>query len=141
MSEPVIPERNATRSIGFWMALTMGLFQGIAAVRAVADPVAFSNYMGLPIETAEQTGFVLVYALRTAFIACLVVAFCVRRQLEPLMWMALLAVALPVGDALLAGSSGAPAATIARHLAIAVFVLVTFFLLRRSHHAMNEPLL
>lgn len=120
------------RSAGFWMAVAIGTFQVLNAARAALDPVAFADYMGLPVRDPAATGFVLVYALRTAFIGALVLAFCVRRQLVPLMWMALLAVVLPIGDALLSAAAGAPALTILRHTAIAAFLIATFFLLRRS---------
>lgn len=120
------------RSVGFWMAVAIGGFQTLNAIRAALDPMAFADYMGLPVIDPDATGFVFVYALRTAFIGALVLTFCIRQQIVPLIWMALLAVPLPVGDALLAAAADAPSTTVIRHAAIALFLFVTFLLLWRS---------
>lgn len=116
----------------------MGLFQGVAAARAALDPAAFADYMGLPLGDDGAVGFVLVYALRTGFIAALILIFCAQRRLVALKWMALIAIAIPVGDAALSLDAGAAAGTVRRHAAIAVFVLATFICLRRRTRAHPE---
>ena len=118
--------------LGLCAAFLIGSFQLMNAVRAVADPMGFASYMGLALVDPNDTGFVLIYALRTGFIGALVLYLCFVRNLSALSWLALLAIALPVGDALLAQQGGAAAGTIARHLAIGVFLVATFALLRRS---------
>lgn len=120
------------RTAGFWLALVMAVLQAVNAVRAFADPAGFADYIGLPLADASDVGFVHVYGLRTAFIAGLVLVFLALRRLDALVWMALVAVLMPVGDAVLASNAGAPTATIARHATIAVYVFVAFVFLRRA---------
>ena len=117
--------------LGLSAAVLVGVFQLINAVRAMADPIGFASYMGLALHASNDTGFVLIYALRTGFIGAVVLYLCFVKNLSALSWLALLAIALPVGDALLAQLGGASAGTIARHLAIGVFLVATFALLRR----------
>lgn len=133
-----IPTKNSgvgmMKTAGFWLAAIMGIMQALNAVRALIDPVAFSAYMGLPLEDSADVGFVLVYGLRTAFIAILIGVFLLLKRLDALAWMALVALLLPIGDAWLATQSGASAAIIARHVAIAVYLLIAFVFLRRAAH-------
>jgi hypothetical protein len=49
--------------------------------------------------------------------------------------MALLAVFLPLGDAILAWQEGAATPTLVRHMFIAAYLLVSFFFLRRAVRA------
>ncbi len=132
MRKPVFTKYH----FGFWAAILIGAFQLVNAVRAVADPVDFAGYMGQPLGDSSDTGFVLIYALRTGFIGAVVLYLCLRRNLEALSWLALMAVFLPLGDALLAFQAGAELQTTIRHLVIGAYLLATFFLLRRdtSHH-------
>jgi hypothetical protein len=114
-----------TRTIGFWMAVPMAALQAVNAVRVVADPVGFSAYMGAPLEATADASWVMIYGLRTAFIALLVSILLVRRDLDALKWTAVAALILPLGDAWVAHEAGAAVLTVARHGAIAAFVLLT----------------
>lgn len=120
------------KTLGFWVAALMALLQGLNAVRAFASPVNFADYMGLPLQDAADVGFVYVYGLRAAFISLLVVLFLAFRKFDALAWTAVAALLMPVGDALLAQSAGAAPITVIRHAAIAVYVVVAFFILRRT---------
>ena len=126
------------RTAGFWMALIMGLSQTVSAVRAFSDPLGFADYMGLALFGSGDTGFIYVYGLRTAFIAILVFLLAALKRLDALSWMALVAILMPVGDAILAAGAGAPSAIVIRHAAIAVFVGLTFIMLRRAIRGTQE---
>lgn len=126
------PEKPFWRSIGVWMAAAAALLMFVNAARAFGDPSAFSAYLGLPITDPAQSGFVLVYALRAAFIGLAVVLLLYARERRALGLFALAAVVMPVGDAWLTAAADAPAATIGRHVAIAAFLLVAAVLLLRQ---------
>lgn len=120
------------RKIGFGCAIVMGLAQASSALRAFADPVAFSVYMGLPIASPEQAGFVIVYALRTTFIAALAFYLALTGRLRALAVIAAIAMVLPVGDAWLSAQAGADNTIVYRHIAIAVFLAFTAIMLFRD---------
>lgn len=126
------------RSIGFWLAIVIGLSQAINAVRAFADPAAFATYVGLPLQDMADAGFVQIYGLRAGFIALLVLLFAALKRIDAMAWMALAAIVMPIGDTILVMNAGAPQATIIRHIAIGLFVLVTFMMLRRAANAQRE---
>ena len=121
-----------TRTIGFWLAVIMAALQAFNAWRAFTDPSGFAAYMGLPLTDGADPAFVLVYGLRTLFIAGLITAFLALRNLDALAWMALVALIMPIGDAWLTAQAGAPTVIVFRHVAIALYVLLAFFFLRRA---------
>jgi Domain of unknown function (DUF4267) len=135
MSNPSTKTIGLARSPGFWLALLMVLSQWINALRAFHDPVAFARYLGLPLIDPLDIGFVSVYGLRALFMGLFAAVLIYTRQIRALSLMALIAVVMPVGDALLVAQAGAPAATIVRHAVIAAIVLAAWFFLRRWHRA------
>ena len=116
------------RSLGFCLAALGGLLMAVNGVRAFVDPAAFAIYLGLPGDAA----LVQVYGLRALFIALLVAALLVTRQRRALALLSACAVVMPVGDALLTSAAGAPAGTVLRHAAIALYLLVTALVLWRG---------
>lgn len=126
------PRPSLFKTVGFWIAAFMAVLQALNAIRAFAAPVSFADYMGLPLADPADVGFVYVYGLRAAFIAMLVTLFLAVRRFDALVWTAVAALLMPVGDALLAQSAGAPTITVLRHAAIAVYVVIAFFILRRT---------
>ena len=119
-------------SIGFWMAVVLVVYILFNAVRAVADPVGFASNFGTPLTDAGDTGFVFAYAIRALFLGLFGLSLLIRRDLTTLMWYALIAAVMPLGDALLVGSAGGPTAAVVRHVATIAFLLATaFFLWRR----------
>ena len=119
------------RSVGVWMAAILALSQGINAFRAVADPLAFSAYMGLPVSEPREAGFVFVYALRAAFLGLFAAILIARNDIQTLKIFALAALLMPLGDAALTWRAGAPGVIVARHIAYVVYIGVTAFLLHR----------
>jgi hypothetical protein len=118
--------------VSFWLVLVGAVFLLLNVARAVTDPVDFARYLGLPLADPADDGFVLVYALRTFFIAALALVLIVRRATGTLALFALLATVMPVGDAVLTARADAAGATVGRHVAIAVYLLVTAYALRRD---------
>lgn len=112
--------------------MAMAVSQAVSAARAFADPAAFASYMGLPIAPGEAAGFVTVYALRTTLIAALVLFLALTGRLRELGVMAVIAILLPVGDAILAAGAGASPSTVYRHAGIAVFLTFTAIMLLRD---------
>ncbi|MEM7780937.1 MAG: DUF4267 domain-containing protein [Pseudomonadota bacterium] len=116
----------------------MGLAQASSAARAFADPQAFSVYMGLPIDGPNDAGFVTVYALRTTLIAALAFFLALTGRLGALAVIAFVALLLPIGDAWLSAQAGAPQSVVYRHIAIAVFLAFTAFMLRRDANRVSD---
>jgi len=112
-------------AIGFWLAVAIAALQAVNAVRAFVAPAGFASYLGLPLTDPQDQGFVLVYGLRAAFIALAVGGLLATRNYSALAWVALVGLVMPIGDAILVARAGAPVATIARHIAIGVFLAVT----------------
>jgi hypothetical protein len=124
-SPDLVLRRPATRTIGFWLAVPMAALQAFNVVRVLLDPAGFATYMGAPLVAAGDASWVLIYGLRTAFIALLVTILLVRRDLDALKWTALAALLIPLGDAWVAQQAGAATATVARHAGIAAYLLIT----------------
>jgi hypothetical protein len=114
-----------TGTVGFWLAVPMAALQAYNVVRVVLDAEGFAAYMGAPLAAANDASWVLIYGLRTAFIALLVTVLLVRRDLDALKWTALAGLVMPLGDAWIAHQAGAETTTVARHLAIAAYLLLT----------------
>ena len=112
-------------AIAWWMCVPLAALQAVNAARAIADPAGFATYMGAPLMADDDGAWVLIYALRTAFIALLVASLLIRRDLQGLKWTALVALVMPLGDAWVVHQGGAAIATVVRHLAIAGYVALT----------------
>jgi len=119
------------RSIGPWMVLVICLYILFLVFRAVTAPSDFASYFGTPLIDPKDVAFVFVYAIRSFFLGVYGLALLATRQYRALMWYAFVGSLMPLGDALLVLSAGGPTATIARHIGIIVFLLVTAFFMRR----------
>jgi hypothetical protein len=126
------------RTVGFWMAVPMAALQAYNVVRVVIDPEGFAAYMGAPLAAADDASWVLIYGLRTAFIALLVTVLLVRRDLNALKWTACAALVMPLGDAWIAHQAGAETTTVARHVAIAAYLLLTAIALFAASRARTK---
>ena len=119
------------RSVGYWMAALIVVLMAVNAVRAFADPAGFATYLGLPLTDPKDTGFVNVYGLRAAFLGLFAAILLIQQDLNALKWFALAAVIMPIGDAYLVSNAGAPTSTFVRHVAIAIYLVATFYMLHR----------
>ena len=122
-----------------WLVVLLGGFMGVNTVRALFDPVGFASYMGLPLTDPANHGFVHVYALRAAFLSLCVFGLLWLRDIRALVVLALAALVMPIGDAILVASNGAPSLIVIRHAATAVLVAVTAGLLfQRARQEVNS---
>lgn len=113
------------------MVAIMALLMLVNFGRALLDPVGFATYVGLPISGDDQAGFVHLYAFRALFLGLFAAFLVWRDQTKTLMWFALIAVVMPIGDAILTANAGAGLPTVGRHIGIAVFLVATAFALNR----------
>lgn len=120
------------RAAGPWMAAAGAALMFFNTARAFADPGGFARYLGMPLADLADAGLVNVYALRALFVGVLVILLLAAREGRALALLAFAAVVMPVGDAVLTFQAGAPAATVARHIGIALFLLATGILLWRG---------
>src|SRR5262245_61658663 len=97
----VAGEASALRMVGFWMIAAGAAYVLFSAARAVLNPGGFASYFGLSLADPADTGFVYVYAARSAFVSLFAVALLIRRDVSALTVFALLTVPLPVMDAVL----------------------------------------
>jgi hypothetical protein len=123
------PNNQIWRSVGFWMAVVMGLLQAFYAVQALVDPSAFAIYRGTPLAAGADAAWVHTYASRTLFVALSIGYLLVRRDLATLRWIALIGLVMPVSDAVIAQNSGASISIIARHAGTVIYMIVTFMAL------------
>ncbi len=126
------PATSPRRSAGVWLALLGSLYLLVNVVRVIIDRVSFAAYLGLPLAAPADSGWVVVYASRTTAIAVLALYLIVRGQLRSLAALALTGALISVSDAVLTGTSGAGAGTVARHVAATAVLLLTAALLVRS---------
>jgi hypothetical protein len=119
------------RSVGVWMGILIAFLMAVNTVRAFTDPVGFAAYFGIPLTDPRNTGFVYVYGIRALFLAVFAAVLLARQDWDAFKFYALAALVMPIGDALLTQSAGAPVAIVGRHVATAVYLAVTAYMLHR----------
>jgi hypothetical protein len=72
-----------------------------------------------------------VYGLRALFLAVFAAVLIARQDWHAFKFYALAALVMPIGDAVLTSNAGAPLSIVGRHIAIAVYLCVTAFMLHR----------
>lgn len=128
----VFPKSSSMwRSPGIWMATFIVVYITFNAVRATLNPVHFASAFGIPLAGPEHDAFVLVYAIRALFLGVFGFSLLVTRRFRALALFSLVAVVMPVGDAVLVASRGGAGAIVIRHVVIAVFLFLTWFLIVR----------
>ncbi len=116
--------------VGFVLVLLMAALQGFYAVYAYLDPNAFSGVRGTDLIVGDEP-WVQIYASRTLFIALLIGYFLYLKHYKILMMAALFGVVMPLTDGVLAYTAGADSAIIVKHVLTAIYLIVTFFVLRK----------
>jgi hypothetical protein len=114
------------------MVAIIALLMFVNFARSILDPVGFAAYVGLPINGTDQAGFVHLYAFRVLFLGLFAAFLLWRDEISMLKWFALIAVVMPIGDAILTAKAGAGFATIGRHVGIAAYLVVTAFVLHKT---------
>lgn len=125
------PLRSAWRAAGLWMAGLIAAMMLFNAWQAFADPAAFATRFGLAGAADADAGFVHVYASRALFLALVTATLLATRQWRGLMWFALVAMVMPIADAVQVASAGGPGSIVGRHVAITVYLALTAYLLHR----------
>jgi hypothetical protein len=121
---------NIFGRFGVGLAAAMAAYMLFNAFSAWTDPQGFATRLGLVVTSSDALGWVGIYALRAAFIGLLLGALVLARQWRALFLLAIAALVMPLGDALLTYAAGSPAYL--RHLAIAGIVALSALLLSRA---------
>ena len=108
---------------GVWIAIMGGILMAANAMRATIRPVAFAEYLGLPLADARDAALIRVYALRAAFVTLTLIILLAAENTKLLGAVCLAAVVMAAGDAWLTSHAKAKPSTIARHVAIATLLL------------------
>jgi hypothetical protein len=129
-----MPDRTSStlEKTGWVLVFLMAALQLVYAVYAYVDPAAFSATRGTALFDPGDSDWVRIYASRTLFVALIVGYLLVARQFRILAYASLFGMVMPVTDALLAWQAAAPTAVVLKHVATAVFLATTFFVLRAS---------
>ncbi len=117
-------------NLGFVLALLMAILQAIYAVYAYVDPTAFALFRGTVLQVVGDADWVKIYASRTLFVAGIIGILLYFKNYKILAWTALLGLVMPITDALLAYQAQAADQVVIKHLVTAVYLLLTFFVLR-----------
>ncbi|MEL6667208.1 MAG: DUF4267 domain-containing protein [Pseudomonadota bacterium] len=120
------------------LVVVMVILQAVNVVRVVADPIGFSQYMGIGIDQNGDTSFVYVYGLRTAFIIVIACVLLFLRDFRMLSVVAVAALILPIGDAMLALRADASFAIVVRHFLIGLYLAATALVLGRAIRETNS---
>lgn len=123
---------NIAGRIGVGIAALMSLYMLANTARAWGAPEAFSQTFGVIVTDPAGGVWVQVYALRAAFIALLLAGLIAGRAWRALFLLSVAAIIMPVGDAWLTYSAGAPPQIYGRHLAIAALLIVASLLLAQA---------
>ena len=121
-----------SRKLGSVLVALMALLQLVYACFAYLDPVAFATLRGTELFEGRDSDWVRIYASRTMFVALIIGYLLHKRQFKVLAAASLIGLVMPATDAWLAYQAPAAPAVVARHVATAVFLLVTFFVLHAA---------
>jgi hypothetical protein len=120
------------RSALVWISIALIAYLFFNVMQAILTPGTFAERFGTPIADISGQSFVRVYAIRTLFIAIFATLLIATRQFMQLSTFLIVAVLMPVGDAMIVASAGGESTIILRHLAIAGVVTALGVLLRRA---------
>ena len=121
---------NALRTTGMILVFLMAALQLAYALYAFADPAGFSLLRGTGLFAAGDADWVRIYASRTLFIALIIGYLLYHRHFRILAAASLLGTVMPAADAWLAYQASAGNPVVLKHVATALFLLVTFAVLR-----------
>ncbi len=124
-------ESKALRSTGMMLVLVMAGLQLTYALYAFADPAGFSLIRGTVLFATGDSDWIRIYASRTLFIALIIGYLLYRKHFEILAVASLLGTVMPVTDAWLAYQASAGEMVVLKHVATALFLIITFAVLRR----------
>lgn len=123
---------NLAGRIGVFIAALMCLYMFANAGRAWISPATFAQTFGAGVSNSSDAVWVQVYAIRAAFIGLLLAGLIVARAWRALFLLSIAAAIMPLGDAWLTYSAGAPPQVFGRHATIAVFLGIASILLAQA---------
>jgi hypothetical protein len=118
------------RSAGFWLVIVLIAYLMFSFVRSLVGPESLSTSFGLT-RTDGASAYVQVYGIRTFFLGLYGAVLLVRRDIQALTLFVLVAVMIPLGDAVLLVVNNGSASAIAKNVAIAIVLVVAWRLLKR----------
>jgi hypothetical protein len=116
--------------VGCVLVFLMATLQFAYAIFAYIDPTAFSVTRGTELFVLGDADWVKIYASRTMFIALIIGFLLYSKQYKALAFASLIGTVMPATDALLAYQAQAADKVVFKHIATAVFLVVTFFVLQ-----------
>lgn len=119
------------RSAGVWMSILIAALMALNTWRAYSDPAGFAAYFGIEGAADASSAFVYVYASRALFLALVTATLIATQQFRALAYFALVAIVMPVADAIQVAQADGSMGIVARHIATAVYLSFTAFLLHR----------
>ena len=122
-------EPQALRTTGVILVLLMAGLQLAYALYAFADPAGFSITRGTELFAIGDTDWIRIYASRTLFIALIIGYLLYQKHFKILAVASLMGTVMPVADAWLAYQASAGDKVVLKHVATAVFLIVTFAIL------------
>ena len=123
-------ESKALRTAGTILVLLMAGLQLTYALYAFADPAGFSLIRGTELFATGDSDWIRIYASRTLFIALIIGYLLYRKHFRILAVASLLGTVMPVADAWLAYQASAGDKVVLKHVATALFLIITFTILR-----------
>ena len=123
-------ESNVLRTTGMILVLLMAGLQLAYALYAFIDPAGFSLMRGTELFSAGDSDWIRIYASRTLFIALIIGYLLYRKHFKILAIASLLGTVMPVSDAWLAYQASAGDKVVLKHVATALFLIITFAVLR-----------
>jgi hypothetical protein len=139
MTEPATAQPFPWRSPAVWLSALIAVMMAYNAWQALSDPAAFATRFGLAGAADVDTGFIRVYASRALFLALVTAVLLAARQFRALGLFALVAVVMPVADALQVSAASGPQSIVVRHVVIAIYLIATGALLLRLAHSRTRP--
>lgn len=112
------------------LVVLMVAIQAFYGVYAFVDPVSFSEVRGTALFAVDDSDWVLIYASRTLFVALIIGYLLYVKNYSVLVLAALFGVVMPVTDAALAYEAAAPSKIVLKHLATALYLIVTAIVLK-----------
>jgi len=117
--------------VGLILVLMMTLLQGFYGTFAFIEPSMFSNVRGTELFSTMDADWVNIYGSRTIFIASVLGYLLYTRNFHALLWCTLFGVIMPISDGLLAYQAQAPFSVVLKHILTIVYLVITFFVLRK----------
>jgi len=119
------------RAAGPWLVLASAGYLLVNVLRVFVDQDGFARYFGLPLQDGDS-GWVYVYASRTALLAVVALILLARRELRLLSIYAACTVLGPISDAILVAHNHGAVGTVIRHIATGLLLLLIAGLLARQ---------